>query len=149
MTRLETLSPELSSALRRASSAKQRAASLVASEFASARAKIEHPLVERALAKMRAGGFLTPKEKAELNALAAELDEEYFALQEAAEEGRVRTEDYMRVFAQARAVVAMVFAAGEDALQAATESVYEAAATTGDKEELIALIRSALRVGNG
>lgn len=145
MTRLETLSPDLAGTLQRASAAKQRAASLAASEFAIARAKVEHPLVQRALEKVRRAGVLTPEDKAELDALAGQLDEEYFALQEAAEEGRASTEDYMRMFGQARAVAALAFAGGEDALQAATEAIYEAAATTDDKEELAALIQSALQ----
>jgi hypothetical protein len=144
MTRLETLSPDLAGKLRRASAAKQRAASLAASAFAISRAKAEHPLVEKALKKVRAAGVFTPKEKAELDALAAQLDEEYFALQEAAEEGRASTEDYIRMFGQARAVAALSFAGGEDAFQSATEAIYEAAATTDDKEELFARILSAL-----
>jgi hypothetical protein len=145
MTRLETLSPDLAGTLQRASVAKQRAVSLAASEFAISHAKVEHPLVQRALEKVRAAGALTQQEKAELDALAAQLDEEYFALQEAAEEGRASTDDYMRVFGQARAVAALACAGGEDALQAATEAIYEAAATTDDKEELAALIQSALQ----
>lgn len=144
MTRLETLSPDLAVKMQRASAAKQRAASLAACEFAISHAKVEHPLVKQALKKVRAAGVLTPKEKAELDALAAQLDEEYFALQEAAEEGQASSEDYMRVFGQARAVAALAFAGGEDAFQAATEAIYEAAATTDDKEELSARILSVL-----
>jgi hypothetical protein len=145
VSRLETLLPDLAGTLQRASATKPRAASLAALEFVIARAKVEHPLVQKALEKVRAAGVLTPKDKAELNALAAQLDEDYFALQEAAEEGRASTEDYMRLFGQARAVAALSFAGGEDALQAATEAIYEAAATTDDKEELTALIQSALQ----
>ena len=115
MTRLETLAPDLADKLRRASPVKQRAASVAASEFAITHAKVEHPLVEKALEKVRAGGVLTPKDKAEIDALVARLDEEYFELQEAAEEGRASTEDYLRVFGQARAVAALSFAGNEDA----------------------------------
>jgi hypothetical protein len=145
MTRLETISRDLADKLRRASAAKRRAASLAASEFAVVRAKIEHPLVERALEKLRAAAVLTPKDKADLGALVTQIDEEYFALQEAAEEGRANTEDYMRVFGQARAVAALTFAGGEDTLQAAAEAIYEGGATTDDKEELAALIQIALQ----
>jgi hypothetical protein len=142
MTRLETLSPDVAGKLQRASVANQRAAALAACEFAIARTGIEHPLVEKALKKVRAAGVLTRKEKAELDTLVAQLDEEYFALQEAAEEGRASTEDYVKVFGQARAVAALSFATGEDAFQAATEAIYEAAATTDDKEELSSRILS-------
>ena len=144
MSRLETMCPKLAAKLELVSAAKQRAATLVACEFAISHAKVEHPLIDKTLKRVRAAGVLTPKEKAELDALAAQLDEEYFALQDAAEEGRASTEDYMRVFGQARAVAALFFAGGEDAFQAATEAIYEAAASTDDKEELSARVLSAL-----
>ena len=144
MSRLESLSPDLADKLRRASAAKQRAASLTASQYALSHAKVEHPLVKKALDKVRTAGVLTPEEKAEIDTLAAQLDEEYLALQEAAEQGRASTEDYMRVFGQARAVAALSFAGGDDAFQAATEAIYEAAATTDDKDALSARIRSVL-----
>lgn len=145
MTRLESLSPDLGDKLQRASAVKQRAASLAACEFAISHAKVEHAIVEKALEKVRRAGVLAPQERDELVALAEQLDEEYFNLQEAAEEGRASTEDYMRLFGQARAVAALSFAGGEDALQAATEAIYEAAATTEDKEGLAIVIESALQ----
>jgi hypothetical protein len=144
MTGLEELSPNLAGKLQRASAAKQRAASLAACEFAIAHAKIEHPLVDKALKNLRAAGILLPGEKAELDALAAQLDEDYFDLQEAAEEGRASTEDYLAAFAKARAVAALSCAGDENALRAATEAIYEAAATTDDKEGLVARIFSVL-----
>jgi hypothetical protein len=76
--------------------------------------------------KLRPAAVLTPKDKADLAALVTQIDEEYFALQEAAQEGRANTEDYMLVFGQARAVAALTFAGGEDTLQAAAEAIYEA-----------------------
>jgi hypothetical protein len=145
MTRLESQLPDLADKLRRASTAKQRAASVAASEFAIARAKVEHPLVMRAMEKVRATGVLTAKEKAELDALVAQLDGEYFDSQEAAEEGRAAAGDYIRPFGQARAVAALSFAGNDDALEAATEAIYEAAAATDDKEQLSALVQSVLR----
>lgn len=144
LTGLEDLSPDLAAKLQRASAAKQRAASLAACEFAVAHARVEHPLIDKALKTLREGGVLLPEDKAELDALAAQLDEDYFALQEAAEEGQASTEDYMRVFAQARAVAALSCAGDEDALQAATDAIYEAAAKTDDKEGLVARILGVL-----
>jgi hypothetical protein len=87
------------------------------------------------------------KEKADLDALIVQLDDEYFGLQEAAEEGRANTADYLRLFGQARAVAALAFAGGEDAFQAATESIYEAVATTDNKDELSIHILSVLDDG--
>ena len=85
--------------------------------------------------------------KAEIDALAAQLDEEYLDLQEAAEDGRASIEDYLRVFAKARAVAALSLAGNENSLQAATEAIYEAAATIRDtdKGELFVLVESALK----
>ncbi len=144
MTRLETQLPDLANKLRHASSAKQRAASLAASEFAIARTRVEHPIVKRAIEKVRAAGVLTAKEKAELDALVAQLDGEYFDSQEAAEQGNAAADDYLRRFGQARAVAALSFAGNEDALVAATEAIEEAAATTDAKEPLSALVQSVL-----
>jgi hypothetical protein len=144
MTRLEILSPDVADKLQRASAAKQRAASLAACEFAVAHTRVEHRLVDEALRTLRAAGVLTPNEKAELDALAAQLDEDYFALQEAAEEGQASTEDYLAMFAKARAVAALACAGDENALQAATEAIYEAAATADDKDGLLACILAVL-----
>jgi hypothetical protein len=130
--------------LQQVSASKQRAAGLAAVEFAIAHARVRHPVVESALAKLHSAGALTPKDKALLDALAGQLDEEYFALQRAAEQGQAGSEVYMRAFGQARAVAALAFAGGENALQAAAEAIYEAAATTDDKEELFAVVQSTL-----
>ena len=144
MNRLETLIPDLADKLRIASTLKQRASSLAASEYAISHAKFEHPLVEKALEIVRAGGVFTPKYKTEIEALVTRLDERYFELQEAAEEGGLSPDDYLRVFGQARAVAALSFSGNEDAFEAATEAIYEAAASTDDKEELATLIQSVL-----
>jgi hypothetical protein len=146
MIGLEILSRDLVAELQRVSSAKQRAASLAASEFAISHAQVEHPLVDKALGKLRTMGVFTPQEKAQIDALTAQLDEEYFSLQEAAEEGRASAEDYLRVFAKARAVAALAFAGNEDSFRGATESIYEAAATIGsdNKGELFGLVKSVL-----
>jgi hypothetical protein len=148
MIGLEILSRDLVAKLRGASVAQLRAASLAASEFAIFCAQVDHPLVEKALAKVRTTGVLTPKERTEIDALTRQLDEEYFDLQEAAEEeGRASIEDYLRVFSKARAVAALSFAGNDDAFRGATESIYEAAATIrgDDKWELFALVESVLK----
>jgi hypothetical protein len=94
--------------------------------------------------KLRETGTLDDEEKAELDALVQQFDREYFDLQEAAEEGRAPAAESMRWFGQARAVAAVAFAGSDDALEAATASIYEAAATTDDKEQLSALVQAVL-----
>ena len=147
MIGLELLSPDLVAKLRLASPDKQRAAALVSCEFAISHARVEHPLVEEALRELHVGTVLIPQRKAKIDALASQIDEEYFDLQEAAQEGRASKEEYLQMFAKARAVAALSFACTEDAFQAATEAIYEAAATIGDtnKRELFALVESALK----
>ena len=102
MTRLDSSAPDLADKLRRASLDKQRAAGVMACEFVITQAKLVHPLVVQALEKVRGDGVLTEEERAELDSLSAQLDEQYFVLQEAAEEGRASTEDSMRLFSQSR-----------------------------------------------
>ena len=144
-SRLETLSADLATKLRRASAIKQRRASVAACEMAIAGAMVEHPLVFEALRQLRNGHVFTPHEKAAIDALAAQLDEEYFDLQEAAESDKATTDDYLRAFARARAVAALSFA-GSGATDATDESIYEAAAATGDdNSELFSRIESALQ----
>ncbi|MES2793024.1 MAG: hypothetical protein V4719_25655 [Planctomycetota bacterium] len=144
MVRLEALFPDLVDKLRCASDTKQRKAGLAASEFAISHVAFEHTLVKRILEKVRATGILTPKEKAEIDGLAEKFDDEYFAMQDAAEKEQSSSDDYMRSFGKARAVAALSFAGNENAFEAATEAIYEAAATTIDQEELFALIQSVL-----
>jgi hypothetical protein len=145
MTRLDSLLPDLALKLQHASPAKQRAAGLLACEFAIAHAKIEHALVASALNKIKTRGVLTVKERVELDAFTARLDREYFDLQRAAEEGEATTEQYLRVFEKARAVAATSFAGRENSLEAATEAICEALATVDDKSELVALVEAALK----
>src|SRR5690349_15220251 len=102
--RFEYQFPELATELQRAPAAKLRAACLTACEYAVRQAKIEHPLVTDALMKMRAGEIITDKHKRELEALIERLDNEYFDLAEAFDEGCASVSDYQRSFAKARAV---------------------------------------------
>ena len=145
MKRLETISPNLVEKLRRAPPAKQRQATLAACEFAIAHAKVENPLVEAALASLRASRGFSPKQKAELEALATRLDEQYLDLHEAAEEGRATTNDYLPVFEKSLAVSALSFAGTEDPFEASTEAVYEAAIATDKNKELFAVVETALK----
>jgi len=144
MKRLDILSTQLAAALRQAPEERQRAASLTACEFAVQRTGVESPIVEGALQMLRDSKPFPPDHKVALEALAGRLDDEYFGLQEAVEEGRATVDDYMRAFGQARAVTALSFAANRDAYEAAYEAIYEAASATDDKEELVAAVRKML-----
>src|SRR6266436_546940 len=130
MNRLEVLSADLAAQLHRATIAKRRAACLAACEVAVAEAEIEHPLVDKALQQLRTGHVFTSEEKAEIDALTEQLDEQYFESQEAAEKGKATYADYSGDFAKARAVAALSFA-GSDSSEDA-DAIYEAAAAVGD-----------------
>jgi hypothetical protein len=144
MTRLETVSSDLVEKLRHSAASKQRAAALAACRFAVSKADVAQVAAAEALETIQKSGTLSGQQKAALDALVAQLDEEYFQLQEAAEEGRASTDDYLKVFGQARAVAALTFAGGDDPFDAATEAIYEATATTDDQEELLTLVEAEL-----
>ena len=144
MTRLDTISTRLVSALRNASEERQRSACLTACEFAVQRSGIGSPVVDGTVRTLRARMPLPANQQADLDALAVMLDNEYFELQEAAEDGRAMADDYMRPFGQARAVAALSFAANLDDFEAVTEAIYEAATATDDRDGLIAAVMKTL-----
>lgn len=144
MDRLETLAPELVKRLSQASPAKQRAAAIAASEFAIEKADVQHAAVDEARETLRTAGGMSAAQQAAVEALVSILDNEYFDLQEAADEGRATTEDYLRKFAQARAVSALLFASKGDPFEASTEAIYEAAAAIDDKRPLFSVVESVL-----
>lgn len=143
MTRLETVSPQLVETLRSAPTVKQRAVGLIAGNFAIARAGIKQPLLDEALATIAHEGSLPSRQKADLEALAHQLDGEYLRLLDESEDG-CAGETCLRIFAQARAVAAIVYAGNDDSFKAATESIYEATATTDDPVELLTLVEAEL-----
>ena len=145
MNRLEVLSADLAAQVHRATPAKRRAACLAACELAVAKVEIEHPLVDSALQQLRVGRVFTSQEKAEIDTLTEQLDEQYFELQQTAEKGNATYADHLRAFARARAVAALSFA-GSDSREDAADAIYEAAAAVGDdKREFFAKINFALK----
>ena len=144
MSRLETISNSLFTALRHAPENRQRAACLAACEFAVENTGIKSSTVDQALQLLRSSKPIPAELKQNLDTLTQQLDEEYFDLQEAAEDGNASEEEWKRVFSQARAVSALLFASGENVLDAATEAIYEATTTVDDTQELLAVVLKAL-----
>lgn len=145
MDRLETLSLSVATKLRRASPEKQRRACLVACELAIASVQLRHSLVSDSLQTLRSGGVSTPQERSRLDALAAQLDEEYFKLQEASEPGQPTTHASLLTFSQARAVSALSFALS-GTIDAASKSIYEAAAAIGENNStFLSAVESAIK----
>jgi len=144
MSRLESVSSSLAASLRQVLDRQQRAACLAACEFAVEHSGVSSPVVEQALQALRQSMPIAPQVKRQLEALTQRLDDEYFDLQEAAENGTASEDEWKRAFSQARAASALVFAAGEDAFEAASEAIYEATATVDDNSELVAIVAKAL-----
>lgn len=144
MSRLESVSTTLTTSLREASTKHQQSACLAACEFAVERSGIDSPIIQHALQAMRNSQPVPPEIKRELKSLEQRLDDEYFHLQEAAEAGNASEDAWKRAFSHARATSALVFAAGEDAFEAASEAIYEASATVDDNRELIAVVTKVL-----
>ena len=144
MSRLETISSSLAVSLRQASEIRQRAACLAACEFAVEHSGVDSPVVEQTLQVLRQSNPVAPQLKRELEALTQCLDDKYFGLQEAAENGTATEDEWKRAFSQARAASALVFASGGDAFEAACEAIYEATATVDDTSELVTIVAQAL-----
>lgn len=145
MNRLETLSSDLAAQLRLATAAKQNAAALAACEFGIAHAKVDDPMVGETLRCLRTGDSLTTENRSQIDSLAARLDEEYLDLQEAAEAGKATSADYLRRFAEARAVAALAFLCKKDGVWAVEDAIYEAAVAAGDdKPHLLTIVQAIL-----
>lgn len=77
-----------------------------------------------------------PQLQAQVTALAEELDEEYFHLQELEEDGDEKDPAALEAFSKARAAAAVAAALGEIPQTAAAETAYEAIAATNDLAHL-------------
>ena len=142
--RLESVSTSLVTALRHAAEIRQRAACLVACEFAVVQTGISSSTVQRALQLLRALKPIPAELKQGLDVLTQQLDDKYFDFQEAAEDGNVSEDEWKQVFSQARAASALAFASGENAFDAASEAIYEAAATVDEPNELLSIVLKTL-----
>lgn len=135
MKRLETISPSLAEKLARASAEQRRRLVLAACELAVQRAGLDSEEVNAALASMQQRVPIPSEQVAKIAALVERLDERYFTLQEAVDEGRASPDDYLVPFSQARAASATVYALKDDSLDAGMEAIYEAAVATDAAEE--------------
>jgi hypothetical protein len=150
MRGIDLVFPEPTDVLRAASTEQRRSAALAACEFATVRAPVDEPIVARAIRDLRAGLRLTDDTRKELDALAEHLDDEYFDLRDEAEAGRASEADWLPLFEKARAVSALSSAGHSDSLEAASEAIYEAAATVDEEEKkgLLELVRAAMEMGS-
>jgi hypothetical protein len=142
MFRLDSLSPELAESFRLAPPAHRRKATLIACTLAASRVGLEGEEVVAALEHLRQGGEADHALRQKLESLAAQLDDEYFHLQEEGDEAK--RPDVLRLFSRARAASALKFALSEDSGQL-HEALYEALVSVDDAIEVIRPVEEALQ----
>ena len=139
--RLDSVQPRLAEAFRRASPLRQREATRLACEGAASAAELSGPEVDAALETLRTGGPARADLRADLEALAARLDEEYFRLDQDGTE--VDQPAALRVFSKARATSALAFCLAPNPGDL-HEAIYEAIAALEDPRELVQAAEAAL-----
>ena len=139
--RLNIVSEELVTQLSNCSVEKQRFLSLLVCKAVLKLNHVENMSVESAVNFLEKNHFLTNQQRNELDHLVAELDNQYFELQEnpANEDSEVRTLLY---FGQARAISALSFAGMEDAFIAVSEAIYEALKSIDDRDVILTLVKN-------
>ncbi|MFL1418199.1 hypothetical protein ACI77M_18625 [Pseudomonas fildesensis] len=142
--RLETVEKGLVEKLKLVSEEQRRSAVKVACELAFQACPVEVPIVVESLRQLRSGNKLTTDQISELDALAAQLDEKYFDLQDSLDEGQNLNVEGLQLFSQARAVSALSLAGGEDSLMAAAEAIYEASSAVDDGTQIFKAVLSGL-----
>ncbi|MBK8208245.1 MAG: hypothetical protein IPK87_15820 [Planctomycetes bacterium] len=144
MKRLDTVARWLADLLRSAPASNLRRAIVVALEFAIDKSSFTDPLIEDGIECVRTGRN-DEAIRSQLLALGEQLDAEYFARAGDAKSGLIDEQDYLSAFARARAVAAIAAGLGPHLLEAAFESIYEAAAATEDPNQLFCAVRDALK----
>jgi hypothetical protein len=142
--RLEMVEKGLVEKLKLVSQEQRRSAVKVACELAFQACPVDVPIVVESLRQLRSGNELTTDQVSGLDALAAQLDEKYFDLQDSLDEGQNLNEEGLQLFSQARAVSALSLAGGEDSLMTATEAIYEASSAVDDGAYIFKAVLSVL-----
>lgn len=131
--RLEEVEKGLVEKLKVASEKQRRSAVKVACELAFQACPVDGPIVVESLKQLCLGSKLTAEQVSGLDNLAAQLDEQYFDLQDSQNEGQNLDAEVLRLFSQARVVSALSLAGGEDSLMTAAEAIYEASSAVDDR----------------
>lgn len=143
--RLELLDPDLSALLKKADSSQLRTAAHMACRFALEKTSLSHQILDQGLEALELGNYGDDSLRTKLESFVNQLDEIQWNLQEKMDEGDTKLSTYLAAFHQARAANSLYFALDADALNAATESVYEAHAATDELATLKQRILEALK----
>ncbi|WP_330208450.1 MULTISPECIES: hypothetical protein [unclassified Pseudomonas] len=101
----------------------RRRAVKVACELALQACPVKVSIVAESLRYLQSVNKLTTDQVSGLDALAAQLDEKYFDLQDSLDEGQSLNVEGLQLFSQARAVSALSLAGGEDSLIRASDTL--------------------------
>ena len=141
--RLDSISQNLADAFRQAGELQRRRAASAAAQIAASRTGLRGSEVESALEILHRGGDGSAV-RPNLEALSADLDDQYFRLGEAEdEESGEASPEALRLFRKARAAAALAFALSPDTEQL-HEAVYEAIIASEDRAETIRSADTAL-----
>lgn len=141
--RLPMVAPEIADMLQRASEPGQRRGAVAAASLVVERAVLDDGRVKRALSLLR-NGETDEKLRLELERWVEELDDSYWDLQAAYEQGQRSEADYLAAFGLARSVSSVCFGLHPDALHGAMEAVYEAHCAFSDGSGVLDAVASAL-----
>ena len=140
--RLEMVEKELVAKLRSGTEEQRRIAAKVACELTFQDCPVEMPIVLESLRQLRSGNRLTTDQVSGLDAVAAQLDEKYFALQDSLDEREDLDEEGLKLFSQARVVSSLSLAGEENSLMTATEAIYEASSAVDNGAHIFRAVLS-------
>ena len=130
--RLQTVLPDLVEYLERLPEPRLRTVAEAVVIAALRAAGLSEVRVERALEALRARAYGDSEQRASVEALADELDEAAWAVQERMDAGEPNEAEYSAAFRRARAAASLWFALDSDPLAAALEASYEAQAAADE-----------------
>jgi len=131
ISRLSSKDPELDALLQAADVSLRKSAA-----WQAAGAAVVHTQLETDIRYLA----ITVQTAENLDALVQELDDEYFNLQDLADDGKATDEQVLEAFSRARAAAAVFFAFTGDF----TESVYEALSSSDEPSAISLVARKAL-----
>jgi hypothetical protein len=136
---LQKTARDLAQRLAGAGETQRRRLAASLAQAAVARTGLAHPVISEALTHLEDSCTPNPSLRARVTALTEQLDDEYFQLQESEEDGDEKDPTVLDAFSKARAAAAVAAALGEESLDAAAETAYEAIAATVDVAHLTAI----------
>lgn len=139
-SRLDTVAPGVVELLAGAKPATLRRIAGKLAKLVVAHAELNDPAIQEALTALRDGQFGDIAVRTAVKQLVESLDQQYWDLQDRANEGHVSEGDYLAAFARARAVSVLDFALDIDPYLAASEGAYEALTALDDLEVIHKLI---------